>query len=371
MAFGDGALHGPAALAALTCALLIQVATNLANDLCDFEKGADTEARLGPMRVTQAGLVSPETMRRGIVAVLALTFLCGLYLVGRGGWPILVIGVTSVAAGLLYTGGPRPLGYMGLGDLLVLVFFGPVAVAGTYYVQALTVNATVSRGRAGAGADLGRHARGQQPARCERGSARGQEDAGGALRAGLRARRVHRGRGRGLPAAASPPPRLRTGTPGRSRAASPSSRRCRRSTVSSPARVRRSIPSSPAPRGCSSSTARCSPSAGFCEDPGLPDLPLPCAAGGTAGSRRTCHPRARGRAGQNRNGLRRLGLGRRGGVARVQSRRPRERRDRPPAAILLTSGTAGVPKAALHTCGNHYYNALGSNANLPLVAENR
>ena len=143
MAFGDGALHGPAALAALVCAVLIQVATNLANDLCDFEKGADTEARLGPMRVTQAGLVSPETMRRAIVAVIAFTFLCGLYLVVRGGWPILVIGVASVAAGLLYTGGPRPLGYLGLGDGLVLVFFGPVAVAGTYYVQALSVDPTV------------------------------------------------------------------------------------------------------------------------------------------------------------------------------------------------------------------------------------
>ena len=143
MAFGDGALHGPAATAALVCAVLIQVATNLANDLFDFEKGADTEARLGPMRVTQAGLVSPGTMRRGIIAVLALTFLCGLYLVWRGGWPIVLIGVASVAAGLLYTGGPRPLGYMGLGDLLVLVFFGPVAVAGTYYVQALTLNPTV------------------------------------------------------------------------------------------------------------------------------------------------------------------------------------------------------------------------------------
>ena len=143
MAFGDGALHGPAALAALVCAVLIQVATNLANDLFDFEKGVDTESRLGPMRVTQAGLVSPGTMRRGIAAVLALTALCGLYLVWRGGWPVLVIGIVSVSAGLLYTGGPRPLGYMGLGDLLVLVFFGPVAVAGTYYVQALTVNPTV------------------------------------------------------------------------------------------------------------------------------------------------------------------------------------------------------------------------------------
>ena len=143
MAFGDGALHGPAALAALVCAVLIQVATNFANDLLDFEKGADTEARLGPKRITQAGLASPAAMRRGIVTVLALTFLCGLYLVWRGGWPILVVGLVSVAAGLLYTGGPRPLGYMGLGDVLVFVFFGPVAVAGTYYVQALTVNPTV------------------------------------------------------------------------------------------------------------------------------------------------------------------------------------------------------------------------------------
>ena len=143
MAFGDGATHLPSAIAALACAVLIQVATNLANDLFDFEKGADTESRLGPMRVTQAGLIAPGTMRRGIVAVLALTLACGLYLVWRGGWPILVIGLVSVAAGMLYTGGPRPLGYMGLGDVLVLVFFGPVAVAGTYYVQALTVNPTV------------------------------------------------------------------------------------------------------------------------------------------------------------------------------------------------------------------------------------
>ena len=143
MAFGDGALHGPAALAALICAVLIQVATNLANDLFDFEKGADTASRLGPMRVTQAGMVSPGMMRRGIAAVLALTVLCGLYLVWRGGLPILLVGLVSIAAGMLYTGGPRPLGYMGLGDLLVLVFFGPVAVAGTYYVQALSLNPTV------------------------------------------------------------------------------------------------------------------------------------------------------------------------------------------------------------------------------------
>ena len=143
MAYGDGGLHGPSAVASLACAVLIQIATNLANDLFDFEKGADTEARQGPMRVTQAGLLTPAAMKRGIVVVLALAVLCGLHLVWRGGWPVLLIGLLSIAAGLLYTGGPRPLGYLGLGDLLVLVFFGPVAVAGTYYVQVLNVDSTV------------------------------------------------------------------------------------------------------------------------------------------------------------------------------------------------------------------------------------
>lgn len=143
MAFGDDAFHALSAFVALVCSVLIQVATNFANDLFDFEKGADTEARRGPLRVTQAGLVSPAIMRRGIVVVLLLVLLGGLYLIWRGGWPAVVIGVCSVGCGILYTGGPRPLGYMGLGDLFVLVFFGPVAVAGTYYVQTLTVNATV------------------------------------------------------------------------------------------------------------------------------------------------------------------------------------------------------------------------------------
>lgn len=143
MAYGDGGFHWPSALTALVCAVLIQIATNFANDLFDFEKGADTELRQGPLRVTQAGWVGPETMKRATLLVLALTLLGGVYLIWRGGWPIAVIGAASIAAGILYTGGPYPLGYAGLGDVLVLVFFGPVAVAGTYYVQALHVDAAV------------------------------------------------------------------------------------------------------------------------------------------------------------------------------------------------------------------------------------
>ena len=143
LAFGDGGLHWPSALVALACAVLIQVATNFANDLFDFQRGADTGARKGPLRVTQAGLATPAMMKRGIACVLILASVGGLYLVWRGGWPVLLVGVLSMSAGMLYTGGPRPLGYMGLGDLLVLVFFGPVAVAGTYYVQTLSVSTTV------------------------------------------------------------------------------------------------------------------------------------------------------------------------------------------------------------------------------------
>jgi 1,4-dihydroxy-2-naphthoate octaprenyltransferase len=143
MAYSDGGFHGLSALVALACAILIQIAANFANDLFDFEKGADTELRQGPVRVTHAGWVAPETMKRATLWVIVLIALGGLYLVWRGGWPIALIGVFSVAAGLLYTGGPYPLGYMGLGDVLVLIFFGPVAVAGTYYVQTLSVTAAV------------------------------------------------------------------------------------------------------------------------------------------------------------------------------------------------------------------------------------
>jgi 1,4-dihydroxy-2-naphthoate octaprenyltransferase len=136
MARADGVFHGPSALCALLGAVFIQIGTNYANDYFDFVKGADREDRVGPLRATQAGLVTPAQMKRAAMLVFGSAFLAGLYLIYRGGIPILVIGVLSIACGILYTGGPYPLGYLGLGDLFVLVFFGPVAVAGTYYVQA-------------------------------------------------------------------------------------------------------------------------------------------------------------------------------------------------------------------------------------------
>ena len=138
MALDDGAFDAGAALCALLGALLIQVGTNYANDYFDFVKGADTAARVGPVRATASGLVPPKAMLAATVFVFALVFLPGAYLVHRGGTPLLIIGVVSILCGVLYTGGPWPLGYLGLGELFVLVFFGPVAVAGTYYVQAQT-----------------------------------------------------------------------------------------------------------------------------------------------------------------------------------------------------------------------------------------
>lgn len=137
MAVDAGVFHAAAAIAALLGSLLIQIGTNFANDYFDFVKGTDTEERVGPQRATQAGLVSPATMRFATLIVFALALLPGAYLIYRGGAPILAIGIVSIICGVLYTGGPYPLGYLGLGDVFVLVFFGPVAVGGTYYVQAL------------------------------------------------------------------------------------------------------------------------------------------------------------------------------------------------------------------------------------------
>ena len=137
LAVDAGAFHWLSALCALTAAVLIQIGTNYSNDYHDFVKGADTSLRKGPLRVTQAGLVNPGAVRRAAAIAFALAFAAGLYLIWRGGWPILLVGLLSILFGTLYTAGRYSLSYLGVADLFVLVFFGPVAVAGTYYVQAL------------------------------------------------------------------------------------------------------------------------------------------------------------------------------------------------------------------------------------------
>ena len=126
-----------AALFAFVGAALIQIGTNFANDYYDAKKGADTDEREGFTRVTQSGLIPPSQVKRATIVTFALAILSGVYLVAVGGLPILVIGLVSVFCGWAYTGGPYPLGYHGLGDLFVFVFFGVVAVVGTYYVQAV------------------------------------------------------------------------------------------------------------------------------------------------------------------------------------------------------------------------------------------
>jgi 1,4-dihydroxy-2-naphthoate octaprenyltransferase len=139
MAIESDAFHLWSALAALVGAVFIQIGTNLANDYFDFKKGADRSGRIGPTRVTQAGLVSPNVVRNATVIAFALAFLTGIYLVYRAGWPIVAIGLFSILFGVLYTAGPFALAYNGLADFFVLIFFGPVAVGGTYYVQTLTI----------------------------------------------------------------------------------------------------------------------------------------------------------------------------------------------------------------------------------------
>ena len=125
------------ALVALLGAVLIQIATNFANDYFDFVNGADTEERIGPTRATQAGLITPNAMKWGFILTFALTLPVIAFLAIRGGIVIIGIGIASIISGILYTGGPKPLGYMGLGDIFVLIFFGPIAVGGTEYVQSL------------------------------------------------------------------------------------------------------------------------------------------------------------------------------------------------------------------------------------------
>jgi 1,4-dihydroxy-2-naphthoate polyprenyltransferase len=122
-------------VAALLGSILIQVGTNLSNDYSDARRGADTADRLGPVRVTAGGLVPPRQVLIATYVTFGLAILCGVYLVAVAGWQLLLIGVASILAGVLYTGGPKPYGYEGLGELFVFLFFGVAAVAGSYFVQ--------------------------------------------------------------------------------------------------------------------------------------------------------------------------------------------------------------------------------------------
>lgn len=130
---------GPA-LAALASAMLLQIGSNLANDVFDHEKGADTEERLGPLRTAQAGLLTAAELRAGMATVFAAAIAIGVYLTSVAGPAIVVIGLASIASAIAYTGGPYPLGYHGLGDLFVMLFFGFVAVCGTTFVQTAHVS---------------------------------------------------------------------------------------------------------------------------------------------------------------------------------------------------------------------------------------
>ena len=152
IALGHEVFRPLPAIAALLGAVLIQIGTNLANDYYDYRRGGDTAERIGPIRVTQAGLIPPEQVRLGTYVTLGMALLVGVYLVWVGGWPILIIGTLSLACAVGYTGGPYPLAYHGLGDLFVFVFFGLIAVGGTYYVQALAFRAELLLAGAAMGA---------------------------------------------------------------------------------------------------------------------------------------------------------------------------------------------------------------------------
>lgn len=138
--FEQGHLRWWPALAALLAAMLIQIGTNLYNDVGDFERGADTAERLGPPRATAQAWLSARAVRRGAHAAFALALLMGAALVAWGGWPILLIGILSLISGWAYTGGRWPIAYSPLGELFVLMFFGVVAVGGTYYLQTFSLS---------------------------------------------------------------------------------------------------------------------------------------------------------------------------------------------------------------------------------------
>lgn len=143
IAYSEHLFHLPSFLAALLGAIFIQIGTNLANDYYDYIYGIDSEDRIGPIRVTQKGIIEPSFVKKGFILAFSLAILCGIYLIARAGIPILIIGLLSILFGICYSAGPFPISHLGLADLAVIIFFGPVAVAGTYYVQALSIKKNV------------------------------------------------------------------------------------------------------------------------------------------------------------------------------------------------------------------------------------
>ena len=140
VAWAEGAFAFWPAAAAFAVALLLQIGANLANDVADFRRGADTHERLGPTRVTQSGMLAPGQVVAATAMVLAAAVIPGLYLVWRGGVVFALLGLLGIAAAVAYTAGPKPFGYLGLGELVVFLFFGPVAVIGTAYVMTYSVS---------------------------------------------------------------------------------------------------------------------------------------------------------------------------------------------------------------------------------------
>ncbi|MCX7875032.1 MAG: 1,4-dihydroxy-2-naphthoate polyprenyltransferase [Melioribacteraceae bacterium] len=143
IAIHDNKFKPVAALIALLCSLLIQIGTNLVNDLYDYLKGTDKKERIGPQRAAASGLLTVNELKFGIYLVFSLSFLLGIYLIAIAGWLVLLIGVLSIIAGIIYTAGPFPLAYNALGDIASFLFFGFIGTVGTYYVQANEITAFV------------------------------------------------------------------------------------------------------------------------------------------------------------------------------------------------------------------------------------
>lgn len=142
LSFHETRIHIPIAVITMITAILIQIGTNFANDYFDFIKGTDTEKRIGPTRAIQIGLVKKNEMLAACIITFVMAILFGIFLVIRGGYPILIIGFFAIIFGLLYTAGPAPIGYIGLGDIFVFIFFGLISVGGTYYLQTLKISYT-------------------------------------------------------------------------------------------------------------------------------------------------------------------------------------------------------------------------------------